>query len=313
VGRTRHRLMDIIVMALCGVIANCDDWPDIALFARQRQSWFKRFLALPGGIPAHDTFERVFAALDPHALQRCCVAWLHDVAQLVGIDHIAIDGKTVRGSAGSTLGPLHLVSAWASAAQLTLGQVAVDGKSNEITAIPQLLELLDLGGALVTIDAIGCQKAIAKKIVAGGADYVLVVKGNQEGLLADIQQTVRQALDGQGSGKSFWRDGVSVVRMGLSPLPPFRGVPMQPMPKLDREAYLTQMRQQMETMLRQVADALNNAKDGEIIAGSECQVRDLFTDLRRQAFELGIQMRIDAAEAAFSPSAGRDDRPEVAP
>jgi predicted transposase YbfD/YdcC len=189
--------MDIIVMALCGVIANCDDWPDIALFARQRQSWFKRFLALPGGIPAHDTFERVFAALDPHALQRCCVAWLHDVAQLVGIDHIAIDGKTVRGSAGSTLGPLHLVSAWASAAQLTLGQVAVDGKSNEITAIPQLLELLDLGGALVTIDAIGCQKAIAKKIVAGGADYVLVVKGNQEGLLADIQQTVRQALDGQ--------------------------------------------------------------------------------------------------------------------
>jgi predicted transposase YbfD/YdcC len=197
VGRTRHRLMDIIVMALCGVIANCDDWPDIALFARQRQSWFKRFLALPGGIPAHDTFERVFAALDPHALQRCCVAWLHDVAQLVGIDHIAIDGKTVRGSAGSTLGPLHLVSAWASAAQLTLGQVAVDGKSNEITAIPQLLELLDLGGALVTIDAIGCQKAIAKKIVAGGADYVLVVKGNQEGLLADIQQTVRQALDGQ--------------------------------------------------------------------------------------------------------------------
>jgi hypothetical protein len=103
------------------------------------------------------------------------------------------------------------------------------------------------------------------------------------------------------------------VRMGLSPLPPFRGVPMQPMPKLDREAYLTQMRQQMETMLRQVADALNNAKDGEIIAGSECQVRDLFTDLRRQAFELGIQMRIDAAEAAFSPSAGRDDRPEVAP
>jgi predicted transposase YbfD/YdcC len=197
VGRTRHRLLDILVMALCAVIANCDDWPDIALFARQRQSWFKRFLALPGGIPAHDTFERVFAALDPHALQRCCLAWLHDVAQLVGFDHIAIDGKTLRGSAGSTLGPLHLVSAWASAAQLTLGQVAVDGKSNEITAIPQLLELLDLQGALVTIDAIGCQKAIAKKIVAGGGDYVLVVKGNQEGLLADIQQTVRQALDGQ--------------------------------------------------------------------------------------------------------------------
>jgi predicted transposase YbfD/YdcC len=189
--------MDIIVMALCAVIANCDDWPDIALFARERESWFRRFLPLPGGIPAHDTFERVFAALDPRALERCCVAWLHEVAQLVGIDHIAIDGKTVRGSAGSALGPLHLVSAWASAAQLTLGQVAVDGKSNEITAIPQVLDLLDLHGALVTIDALGCQKAIAQKIVAGGGDYVLIVKANQAQLLADIQETVCQALDGQ--------------------------------------------------------------------------------------------------------------------
>src|SRR5262245_5288306 len=197
VGRTRHRLMDIIVMALCAVIANCDDWPDIALFARERQSWFQRFLALPGGVPSQDTFDSLFAALDQHALVRCCVVWLRDVAQRVGLDHIAIDGKTVRGSAGSTLGPLHLVSAWASAAHVTLGQVAVDGKSNEITAIPQLLELLDLGGALVTIDAIGCQKAIAKKIVAGGGDYVLVVKGNQEQLLADVQEAVRQALDGQ--------------------------------------------------------------------------------------------------------------------
>jgi predicted transposase YbfD/YdcC len=197
VGRTRHLLLDIIVMALCGVIANCDDWPDIALFARQRESWFRRFLQLPNGVPAHDTFERVFAALDPRALERCCLAWLRDVAGLVGVGHIAIDGKTLRGSAAAALGPLHLVSAWATQAQLTLGQVAVDGKSNEITAIPQLLALLDLDGALVTIDAIGCQKAIAQKIVAGGGDYVLVVKGNQEGLLADIQQTVAQALEGE--------------------------------------------------------------------------------------------------------------------
>jgi predicted transposase YbfD/YdcC len=113
------------------------------------------------------------------------------------VGQIAIDGKTLRGSAGSALGPLHLVSAWATQAHLSLGQVAVDGKSNEITAIPQLLELLDLNGALVTIDAIGCQKAIAKKVVAGGGDYVLVVKGNQEHLLADIQQTVARALDGE--------------------------------------------------------------------------------------------------------------------
>jgi predicted transposase YbfD/YdcC len=189
-------LLDIIVMALCGVIGNCDDWPDIALFAQQRQSWFKRFLQMPGGVPSHDTFERVFAALDLRAFERCCLAWLREVADLVGLGHIAIDGKTLCGSAGSTRGPLHLVSAWATQAHVTLAQVAVDGKSNEITAIPQLLELLDLSGALVTIDAIGCQKAIAQKIVAGGGDYVLVVKGNQERLLADIQQIVTAALDG---------------------------------------------------------------------------------------------------------------------
>jgi predicted transposase YbfD/YdcC len=197
VGRSRHLLLDILVMAICGVIGNCDDWPDIALFAQRRESWFRRFLKLPSGVPSHDTFERVFAALDPRAFERCCLAWLREVADLVGVGHIAIDGKTLCGSAGAALGPLHLVSAWATQAQVTLGQIAVDGKSNEITAIPQLLELLDLNGALVTIDAIGCQKAIAKKIVAGGGDYVLVVKGNQERLLADIQQTVAQALEGE--------------------------------------------------------------------------------------------------------------------
>jgi predicted transposase YbfD/YdcC len=197
VGRSRHLLSDIIVLAICGVIGNCDDWPDIAQFARQREAWFKRFLKLPHGIPSHDTFERVFAALDPRAFECCCLAWLREAADLVGAGHIAIDGKTLRGSAGATLGPLHLVSAWATAAQVTLGQVAVDGKSNEITAIPKLLELLDLEGALVTIDAIGCQKAIAKKILAGGGDYVLVVKANQERLLRDIQQAVAQAFQGE--------------------------------------------------------------------------------------------------------------------
>jgi predicted transposase YbfD/YdcC len=195
-GRTRHLLLDIVVLAICGVIANCDDWPDIALFARKRQAWFRRFLRLPNGVPSHDTFERVFACLDPAAFERCCIAWLRAVAGLLGVGHIAIDGKTLAGSAGSTLGPLHLVSAWATQAHLTLGQVAVDGKSNEITAIPRLLELLDLHGALVTIDAMGCQKEIAQAIVDGGGDYVLAVKGNQGHLLADIQATVERALDG---------------------------------------------------------------------------------------------------------------------
>src|SRR5580704_904172 len=197
VGRTRHRLMDLVVLAICGVIANCDDWPDIALFAQKRASWFKRFLRLPGGIPSHDTFERVFAALDVRVFERCCIAWLRDVAQLVGGGQIAIDGKSLCGSAAGGLAPLHLVSAWVTQSGLSLGQVAVEGKSNEITAIPRLLELLDLHGALVTIDAMGCQKEIAAKIVAGGGDYVLAVKGNQEHLFEDIQKTVQQALDGE--------------------------------------------------------------------------------------------------------------------
>jgi predicted transposase YbfD/YdcC len=195
VGRSRHRLLDIIVIAICAVIADCDDWPDIAQFGREREAWFRRFLKLPHGVPAHDTFERLFAALDIRAFERCCLSWLRDVAQLVGAGHIAIDGKSLCGSAGSGLGALHLVSAWATQAQVSLGQVAVDSKANEIAAIPKLLELLDLHGALVTIDAIGCQKAIAKQIVAQGGDYVLIVKGNQERLLSDIQETIGQALD----------------------------------------------------------------------------------------------------------------------
>jgi predicted transposase YbfD/YdcC len=197
IGRSRHRLLDIVVIAICAVIADCDNWPDIAQFGREREAWFRRFLQLPHGVPAHDTFERLFAALDIRALERCCVSWLREVAQLVGAGHIAIDGKSLCGSAGSGLRALHLVSAWATEAQVSLGQVAVDGKSNEIKAIPKLLQLLDLEGALVTIDAIGCQKEIAKQIVAAGGDYVLVAKGNQGRLLGDIQKTVEQALEGR--------------------------------------------------------------------------------------------------------------------
>jgi predicted transposase YbfD/YdcC len=193
--RTEHRLIDIIAIALCGVIANCDGWTDIIDFANNRLAWFKRFLALPNGIPSHDTFERVFAKIDPAVFNRCCIAWLRDVSDVVGLGHLAIDGKTLRGSASSKLAPLHLVSAWATEAKLSLGEVAVEGKSNEITAIPELLKLLDLKGALVTIDAIGCQKAIAQQIVNKGGDYLLAVKANQEHLLDDVQATVAKALD----------------------------------------------------------------------------------------------------------------------
>jgi predicted transposase YbfD/YdcC len=194
--RTDHRLIDIIAIALCGVIANCDGWTDIIDFAKNRIAWFKGFLKLPHGIPSHDTFERVFARIDPAVFNRCCIAWLRAVSDLIGLGHVAIDGKTLRGSASAELAPLHLVSAWATEAKLSLGEVAVDGKSNEITAIPELLALLDLKGTLVTIDAIGCQKAIAQQVVDKGGDYLLAVKGNQEHLYEDIQATVTKALDG---------------------------------------------------------------------------------------------------------------------
>ncbi len=196
-GRSRHLLVDIVVIAICAVIADCDDWSDIAQFGQKREAWFRRFLKLPHGIPSHDTFERVFGALDSRAFQGCCLKWFAAVGEVLGLGHIAIDGKTLRGSGNSELRPLHVVTAWATEANLTLSQVAVDKKSNEITAIPKLLELLDLHGALVTIDAMGCQKEIAKKIVERGGDYLLTVKANQEKLLEDIQATVEKALDGK--------------------------------------------------------------------------------------------------------------------
>src|SRR5947209_16419664 len=182
--RRLHLLQDIIVIALCAVIAGAQDWQEIETFGRKRHDWLRRFLELPNGIPSHDTFERVFDRLKPQAFQACFRAWVRALGAALDIKHIAIDGKTLRGSGSAKLGPLHLVSAWATAQRLSLGQVAVDAKSNEITAIPALLELLDVRGALVTIDAMGCQKAIARKIIDGGGDYILTVKDNQEHLLA---------------------------------------------------------------------------------------------------------------------------------
>ena len=191
----RHLFLDILVIAICGVISGCNSWTQIAAFGRKRHSWLKRFLTLPEGIPSHDTFKRVFERLDPMVFQSCFREWMLALAGAVDIPHIAIDGKTVRRSGTTDLGPLHLVSAWATKNHLSLGQVAVDEKSNEITAIPKLLELLDLHGALVSIDAIGCQKEIAAKIRAKGGHYLLTVKGNQEQLLTDIENCFEQACE----------------------------------------------------------------------------------------------------------------------
>jgi predicted transposase YbfD/YdcC len=195
-----HHLQDIIVIALCAVIANAQDWQQIEAFGRNRLDWLKRFLALPNGIPSHDTFERVFDRLNPHAFQACFRDWVAAVSATLRIKHVAIDGKTLRGSGSAKLGPLHLVSAWASAQHLSLGQVAVDAESNEITAIPTLLELLDLNGALVTIDAMGCQKEIAAKIVERGGQYALIVKSNHEHLFEEIQTIFGEALENDFAG-----------------------------------------------------------------------------------------------------------------
>jgi predicted transposase YbfD/YdcC len=193
--RRLHLLQDIIVIALCAVIAGAQDWQEIELFGRNRCDWLKRFLSLPNGIPSHDTFERVFNRLKPEAFQACFREWVQAIQEVLNIRHVAIDGKTLRGSGKGTLGPLHLVSAWATAQRLSLGQVAVDAKSNEITAIPVLLDLLDIKGALVTIDAMGCQKAIARKIKEQGGDYILTVKENQENLLKDIEAALSKAFE----------------------------------------------------------------------------------------------------------------------
>lgn len=193
-GRTRYALLDIIAITICGVICGCDDWQQLETFAHTRHDWLKRFLHLPDDAPAHDTFERIFDRLDPRAFQACFRDWMQALHESLGLSQIAIDGKTLRGSGRDGLQALHLVSAWATANHLSLGQVAVTEKSNEIPAIPKLLELLDLHGALVSIDAMGCQKEIAAKIVAGGGDYVLTVKENQPTLLANIKDCFEKAL-----------------------------------------------------------------------------------------------------------------------
>jgi predicted transposase YbfD/YdcC len=195
--RKRHLLVDLIVIALCAIVCGANNWQQIEAFGKRRLDWLRRFLPLPNGVPSHDTFERVFARLCPDAFQRCFLGWLRQMHTQQGGDHFAIDGKTLRrsGRPSAGLGPLHLVSVWATQANLTLGQVAVDTKSNEITAIPKLLELLDLHGALVTIDAMGCQKAIAEQIVKGEGDYILTVKQNQGHLYEDILNCLVQAAE----------------------------------------------------------------------------------------------------------------------
>jgi predicted transposase YbfD/YdcC len=221
-----HRLDEIVFMAICGVLCGADSWQEIADYAESKFDWLSTFLALPGGIPSHDTFRRVFCLLDPLAFQQCFFAWMNALMNQydltpISLDRpvlrpVAIDGKAQRGSARRTVGrsPLHMVSAWAVENHLTLGQVATDAKSNEITAIPELLKLLDLEGAVVTIDAMGCQKNIASGIIQKKGEYVLAVKENQPHLHEDIGLAFDEALEHGEPGVDFTECRTEEVRSG---------------------------------------------------------------------------------------------------
>jgi predicted transposase YbfD/YdcC len=183
-----HKFTDVLVIGMCAVVCGADDYEGIAAFGRAKAEWFQSFLELPNGIPAHDTFWRVFEALNPEQFQHCFIQWMTAMRRSFSRELVALDGKALRHSYAKEedKAAIHMVSAWATKNRLVLGQQKVDEKSNEITAIPMLLQALDLRDCIVTIDAMGCQTAIADLIVEGGADYLLSLKGNQSNLHDDV-------------------------------------------------------------------------------------------------------------------------------
>jgi predicted transposase YbfD/YdcC len=189
--RRRHLLIDILIIAITAVICGADGWTEIEEFGKSNEDWFRKFLKLDNGIPSHDTFARVFSLLSSEAFRECFRAWSESVRDICkGEEIVAIDGKSLRRSHNRKRGqgPLHMVSAWAVNSRIVLGQRATEAKSNEITAIPELLDTLMLRGCIVTIDAMGCQKVIAEKIVDRGGDYVLALKGNQSALSEQVEE-----------------------------------------------------------------------------------------------------------------------------
>jgi len=196
--KVKHPLINFIVIAICAVICGADDFVAIADFGRMKRKWFRKILDLRGGIPSHDRFNAIFAMLSPAEFERCLLSWIQALHEVTGGQVIAIDGKTLRGSfdKASSKSAIHMISAWASANSISLGQLVVDAKSNEITAIPKLLDMLQLKGAIVTIDAMGCQTDIARRIVDAGGHYVLNVKGNQGRLRDGIEDFFAEFLDG---------------------------------------------------------------------------------------------------------------------
>ena len=201
----RHNLTDILTIAICAIICGAEGWTQIEEFGYAKLKWFRTFLELPHGIPSHDTFGRVFAKLNPNAFEACFLKWVNALADKSHGRLIAVDGKTLRHSfdRANQKAAIHMVSAWSAANNLVLGQLATEAKSNEITAIPKLLELLDLKDAVVSIDAMGCQKAIAKTLIDQQGDYLLQLKANQNGLYQDVKLLFDQCIRDDCQGVAY--------------------------------------------------------------------------------------------------------------
>jgi len=201
----RHKLIDIVIITICAVISGADDWVSIALYGCAKYEWFQQFLELPNGIPSHDTFARVFARIDPKQFQECFINWIKSVDKKIPEEVIAVDGKTLRSSYdnGGEKGAIHMVSAWATEKKLVLGQRKVDDKSNEITAIPELLKILELEGYIVTMDAMGCQREIVKLITNKSADYVIALKQNQGNLYEEVVEIFKQVIRERNVGYKY--------------------------------------------------------------------------------------------------------------
>lgn len=203
-NKVHHLLIDIITITICAVICGANNWGEIETYGRSKYEWLKTFLELPKGIPSHDTLGRVFSLISTQELEKCFLTWVNSISRTVN-EIIAIDGKQLRRSYDSSTdkAAIHMVSAWASENGMVLGQVKTDEKSNEITAVPKLLELLELKGCIVTIDAMGCQKQIAKQIHQQEADYVLALKGNQESLYDEVFDLFENALEKNFEGMNW--------------------------------------------------------------------------------------------------------------
>ena len=304
----RHELQSILAVALCATLAGADNWVEVAEFGELHHDWFARIVPLPTGVASHDTFARVFRLLDATQLEQACQQWLGQIAgQIQGT--VAIDGKSVRGSRkGDAPKALHMVSAWAADMGLLLGQCKVDGKSNEITAIPELLRTLHLKGCIVTIDAIGCQKSIAAQLNAHGADYVLSLKANQRHMHAVVQKHFEaQGPEAQDPGaqsdstytESFHGHGRKELRSyRVSPLPEALKRAASHWPGLSCVVRVVRQRQQAEQVASEeisyYISSLPAHTAADVLAHS---IRAHWSVENQLHWSLDVAMREDAAQS----------------